>query len=104
MRQELRARAPIALCEALRTLYFWRSPDGDRTFSNAECISLTSRVNVTNVELPVEWILDDAPRFDTRGDRNVNPRHIAKVWIDEFDNAYEEGGMQKRLGAPVPRR
>ena len=28
---------------------FWRSPDGDRTFSNAECISLTSRVIVIDI-------------------------------------------------------
>ena len=100
----MRARAPIALCEALRTLCYWRSPDGDRTFSNAECLSLTSRVIVTNVELPVEWILDDAPLFDPRGDRCLNPRDIAKVWIAEFDKAYEEGGVQKRLGEPVPHR
>ncbi len=45
------------------------------------------------VELPVEWILDDAPLFDPRGERYMNPRDIAKVWIDEFDKAYEEGGM-----------
>lgn len=45
------------------------------------------------VELPVEWILDDAPLFDPRGERYMNPRDIAKVWMDEFDKAYEEGGM-----------
>ena len=45
------------------------------------------------VELPVEWILDDAPLFDPRGERYMNPRDISKVWIDEFDKAYEEGGM-----------
>jgi peptidoglycan/xylan/chitin deacetylase (PgdA/CDA1 family) len=45
------------------------------------------------VELPVEWILDDAPLFDPRGDRYSPPREVAKVWIDEFDKAYEEGTM-----------
>jgi peptidoglycan/xylan/chitin deacetylase (PgdA/CDA1 family) len=45
------------------------------------------------VELPVEWILDDAPLFDPRGERYMNPRDVAQVWIDEFDKAYEEGTM-----------
>ena len=45
------------------------------------------------VELPVEWILDDAPLFDPRGERYSPPREVAKVWIDEFDKAYEEGTM-----------
>ncbi|MBY0489314.1 MAG: polysaccharide deacetylase [Gemmatimonadaceae bacterium] len=45
------------------------------------------------VELPVQWILDDAPLFDPRGERYMNPRDIAKVWMDEFDKAYEEGTM-----------
>jgi hypothetical protein len=43
------------------------------------------------VELPVEWILDDAPLFDPRGERYSAPRDVAQVWIDEFDKAYEEG-------------
>ncbi len=45
------------------------------------------------VELPVEWILDDAPLFDPRGNAYMNPRDIAKVWMDEFDKAYQERGM-----------
>ena len=45
------------------------------------------------VEIPVQWILDDAPLFDPRGQRYMNPRDIAKVWIDEFDKAYDEGTM-----------
>jgi len=45
------------------------------------------------VELPVEWILDDAPLFDPRGERYSPPREVAQVWIDEFDKAYEEGTM-----------
>ena len=45
------------------------------------------------VELPVQWILDDAPLFDPRGDRYMNPRDVARVWMDEFDKAYEEGTM-----------
>ncbi len=45
------------------------------------------------VELPVEWILDDAPLFDPRGQSYMNPRDLARVWIDEFDKAYDEGTM-----------
>jgi peptidoglycan/xylan/chitin deacetylase (PgdA/CDA1 family) len=45
------------------------------------------------VELPVEWILDDAPLFDPRGQSYMNPRDVARVWMDEFDKAYEEGTM-----------
>lgn len=45
------------------------------------------------VELPVQWILDDAPLFDPRGERYMNPRDVARVWIDEFDKAYAERSM-----------
>lgn len=45
------------------------------------------------VELPVEWILDDAPLFNPQGNAYANPRDVAQVWMDEFDRAYEEGTM-----------
>ncbi len=45
------------------------------------------------VELPVEWIMDDAPLFNPRGGRYSNPREVLQVWKDEFDVAYEEGTM-----------
>jgi peptidoglycan/xylan/chitin deacetylase (PgdA/CDA1 family) len=45
------------------------------------------------VEIPVEWILDDAPLFDPRGNSYSPPRDVARVWIDEFDKAYAEGTM-----------
>jgi peptidoglycan/xylan/chitin deacetylase (PgdA/CDA1 family) len=45
------------------------------------------------VELPVEWIMDDAPLFNPRGESYSAPRDVAQVWIDEFDKAYEEGTM-----------
>ena len=45
------------------------------------------------VELPVEWILDDAPLFNPRGNSYMNPRDVMQVWIDEFDKAWEEGTM-----------
>lgn len=45
------------------------------------------------VELPVEWILDDAPLFNPLGARYMNPRDVMQVWIDEFEVAWEEGTM-----------
>lgn len=45
------------------------------------------------IELPVEWILDDAPLFSPTGDRYSPPREVLRVWMDEFDVAYREGGM-----------
>ncbi|GIW53267.1 MAG: hypothetical protein KatS3mg081_2622 [Gemmatimonadales bacterium] len=45
------------------------------------------------VELPVEWILDDAPLLNPQGDRYSSPREVLQVYIDEFDRAYEEGTM-----------
>ncbi len=42
------------------------------------------------VELPVEWILDDAPLYNPRGDAYSPPRDVMQVWIDEFDKAWEE--------------
>ena len=45
------------------------------------------------VELPDEWILDDAPLFNPRGNSYMNPRDVMQVWIDEFDKAWEEGTM-----------
>jgi peptidoglycan/xylan/chitin deacetylase (PgdA/CDA1 family) len=43
------------------------------------------------VEVPVEWINDDAPLLNPRGDRYGAPDQLLKVWMDEFDKAYEEG-------------
>lgn len=45
------------------------------------------------VELPVEWILDDAPLLNPRGNSYTNPRELLQVFKDEFDVAYEEGTM-----------
>lgn len=45
------------------------------------------------VELPVEWILDDAPLVSPRGDRYSAPRDVLQVYVDEFDKAWEEGTM-----------
>lgn len=45
------------------------------------------------VELPVDWILDDAPLLNPVGQRYSNPRDVLRVYKDEFDLAYEEGTM-----------
>ena len=42
------------------------------------------------VELPVEWIRDDATVLDPRGDNTTSPREWLGTLIDEFDVAYEE--------------
>ena len=44
------------------------------------------------VELPVEWILDDAPYFGRTG-ALPSPAAIFEVYRDEFDRAYQEGTM-----------
>ncbi len=44
------------------------------------------------IELPVEWILDDAPYFGRTG-ALPSPEQIFKVYRDEFDLAYEEGTL-----------
>lgn len=43
------------------------------------------------VELPVEWILDDAPLMSPLGTRYSSPRDVLQVYKDEFDIAYQEG-------------
>ena len=45
------------------------------------------------VELPVEWILDDAPLLNPRGNSYSHPRDLLEVWKDDFDGAYAEGTM-----------
>jgi peptidoglycan/xylan/chitin deacetylase (PgdA/CDA1 family) len=49
------------------------------------------------VELPVEWIRDDAPYFtmDRHGTSRPHtpPRDVLQMWRDEFDAARAEGGL-----------
>ena len=49
------------------------------------------------VEIPVEWIRDDAPylMMDRFGALRpyTPPRAVMGIWRDEFDRAYEEGGV-----------
>ena len=45
------------------------------------------------VELPVEWILDDAHLFNPRGNSYMNPREVMQVGIAEFDGEWEGGTL-----------
>jgi peptidoglycan/xylan/chitin deacetylase (PgdA/CDA1 family) len=45
------------------------------------------------VELPVEWIMDDAPLYNPQGNAYASPRDVARVWMDEYDKAWEERTM-----------
>jgi peptidoglycan/xylan/chitin deacetylase (PgdA/CDA1 family) len=49
------------------------------------------------VEIPVEWIRDDAPYFSfdryTAIRPYTSPRSVLTIWRDEFDRAYAEAGM-----------
>lgn len=49
------------------------------------------------VELPVDWIRDDAPYFtmDRYGSvrPHSRPRDVREIWTDEFDAAYQAGGV-----------
>lgn len=43
------------------------------------------------IEIPVEWIRDDAPHF--RRDSPLSPDDVFQIWRAEFDKAYEERGV-----------
>ncbi|GAA0451045.1 polysaccharide deacetylase [Streptomyces olivaceiscleroticus] len=49
------------------------------------------------VEIPVDWIRDDAPYFTMDRYTGVRPytrpRDVLEIWKDEFDAAYREGGV-----------
>lgn len=45
------------------------------------------------VELPVDWILDDAPYFWWPGGALPSAELVFKVYQDEFDQAYQEGTL-----------
>jgi peptidoglycan-N-acetylglucosamine deacetylase len=46
------------------------------------------------VEIPVEWIRDDAPHLPSDPARiTVPPRDVGRMWRNEFDLAYAERGL-----------
>lgn len=47
------------------------------------------------LELPVHWSLDDWPLFSgsSLGGVMASPQQVLGIWIDEFENAHEEGRL-----------
>jgi len=45
------------------------------------------------VELPIERIVDDAPYFGAANGSLPSPELVEKIFRDEFDVAYDEGGL-----------
>ena len=49
------------------------------------------------VELPVEWIRDDAPYWMMDFQRSLMPHSapdmVQEIWCHEFDGAFDEGGL-----------
>jgi peptidoglycan/xylan/chitin deacetylase (PgdA/CDA1 family) len=63
-----------------------------------ECYELLAYGEPTGiVELPVEWIRDDAPYFMMERYGSLRPytppRDVLRLWRDEFDAARTEGGL-----------
>ncbi|MEW2503302.1 MULTISPECIES: polysaccharide deacetylase [unclassified Amycolatopsis] len=63
-----------------------------------DCYELLENGEPTGVvELPVEWIRDDAPYFMMDRFASLRPytppRGVLSIWRDEFDAAYAEGGL-----------
>jgi peptidoglycan/xylan/chitin deacetylase (PgdA/CDA1 family) len=56
------------------------------------------------VEIPMEWIRDDAPYFtmDRYGSARpyTSPREWLRIQLDEFDAAYREGGVYQLICHP----
>ncbi|WP_027928561.1 polysaccharide deacetylase family protein [Amycolatopsis thermoflava] len=63
-----------------------------------DCYELLADGEQTGVvELPVEWIRDDAPYFMMERFASLRPytppRGVLPIWRDEFDAAHAEGGL-----------
>ncbi|MCO5967800.1 polysaccharide deacetylase family protein [Actinoallomurus soli] len=63
-----------------------------------ECYELVADGEPTGiVELPVEWIRDDAPYFMMERYASLRPytppRDVLRLWCDEFDAARAQGGL-----------
>ena len=49
---------------------------------------------VALVEIPVSWVLDDAPYFLFTGQRSLQPPGpVLQAWLTEFDGITEAGGV-----------
>lgn len=63
-----------------------------------DCYELVADGKPTGiVEIPVEWIRDDAAYFTMERYGSLRPyiapSDVLKIWIDEFDGAYSSGGL-----------
>jgi peptidoglycan/xylan/chitin deacetylase (PgdA/CDA1 family) len=63
-----------------------------------DCYELLAHGRPTGiVEIPVDWIRDDAPYFvmDRYGSARpyATPRSVLQLWCDEFDAAYQDRGL-----------
>jgi peptidoglycan/xylan/chitin deacetylase (PgdA/CDA1 family) len=63
-----------------------------------DCYELLAHGRPTGiVEIPVDWIRDDAPYFvmDRYGSARpyATPRSVLQLWCDEFDAAYQHRGL-----------
>ncbi|TDP95097.1 polysaccharide deacetylase [Labedaea rhizosphaerae] len=63
-----------------------------------DCYEIVARGEPTGiVEIPVEWIRDDAPYFTmdrfSQSRPYTAPRDVLTIWRDEFDAAYADGGL-----------
>jgi len=82
----------IGLAKELGLLYDSSLMSDDRPYE-----VVAAGVPTGVVQLPVEWILDDAPYFSM--DRfsairpTMNQDEVLAIWKDEFDVAREEGGL-----------
>ncbi len=74
------SHATIGILEKLGFLYDSSLMADDRPYEINEKGRPTGLV-----ELPVEWIRDDATLVDPRGDNYTPPRELLDVFIDEFD-------------------
>ena len=67
--------------------------------ADEDCYELLLHGEPTGVvELPVEWLRDDAPNFmmygGARGIRQqAAPTDVLDIWRREFDGGWEEGGL-----------
>jgi hypothetical protein len=87
-----RVAVTISLARALGLVYDSSLMADDRPYE-----VVTAGTPTGMVQLPVEWILDDAPYFNMDRFSGIRPTmnqdEVFAIWRGEFDVAYEEGGM-----------
>ncbi len=86
------SRSTIAIARELGLLY-----DSSLMSDDAPYEVVAGGTPTGIVELPVEWILDDAPYFTMDRFTSIRPTmnhdEVHAIWKGEFDQAYEERGL-----------